>query len=609
MSIRTLVRRHLAFTAFVWSSLAIGFGLAFAAVALLGFESVRPFTVTPAIGADPIPDTVWAASWSESAWTAAQAQEAGIAALVGALVTLSALAAAMAAVNVLSLAASRSIGQRRDRAVRAALGAEPRHFLADRVQESAFLYGGGLLLAVIVALVLTGILKATWPAGLAPAGPLEWRTAAGLCATAALGIVVLTLPGRRAQQLRSSLAGGSATEDRAASSSHAVPVVIEVALALALASLTVLLLRHARLDAGPTAVEIDGLIALDLGTTEPVPDERAAMFAQLLDRVHELPGVRAESLASPGASLGFGTRDRVLVECGICARGSMFLPIQPAFVLHHAVSPGFFDALGLPVLAGRPFQSSDTFDSMRVAIVNETFSLSGFDDRGPIGRRVQVGGFDGDWYTIVGVVRDSPARGVGAPRNMAAALYLPIRQQPPVTVELVARVDVEPAELAAWVDGAATVVRGATVRDASTLPDRLDRATGPLRWFGAIFAVIAAAAVLLALHGVATAMRAQTLARRRELAIRSAVGARPLRVVTLVMNRAIRTLMVGVLFGWVGAWTAGRAIQLHVGGIPPIDLSTTALITAALMIAALAGALAPASRAARSSPSAVFREA
>ncbi len=473
---------------------------------------------------------------------------------------------------------------------------------ADRAREAAFLYGGGLLLAALAGASLLLVARSTWPVGLEPMARFGLAGAALALALAPLLLLVLTARARgQAPDLRGALAGGSATASRKERRAHGAPVVAEIALALVLCCTSALLLRFGQRSPGDAGFSSAGLVTVELNAAGATARERAVAWATVLERVRALPGIQAESLSSPGTWVGLGVNDRVLVECGNCARGGMFLPVQGAFVTHHAVSAGYFEALHIGLVSGRTFRSSDNFDTAKVAVVNETFAKRSFEAGNPIGHRVRVGDAHSEWYTVVGVVRDLPARGLGAPRSDEAVLYLSVVQQPPATVGLAVRSDDDPAVVADRVRPVAGVAH-ATVQNPSTMTTQMEKAVAPLRWFGAAFALMAAAAAALALHGVLATVRAQVRARRRELALRAAVGATPLRLLALVMSRTTRTVLIGVALGSIGAWSAGRALRMRIGGMPTLDAHTALPILLAIVGAALAGALFPAWHVARTLP-------
>jgi hypothetical protein len=605
---RSFLRRHTRFATFVWLTLGAGLAIVLAAGTFVSIESAWPIALRPVVRPTAIPDTTWSLPWSGSAWTASQTQQAGANALLGVLLALAAAATAMAVINVMTLASARSIGRRRERALRAALGAGPRRFVAQRLAENGFIYGIAVVLAAIAAVVLGFAVKATWPAGLDPFENPAIASAAGILVVAFSVLLLKSLTSRSPRDLRGALAGGSATDDRSTGIARGLTVTMEVALAMALACVTALLVRHGSASVQVDGVDDTGIVTLEISSAITTPQDRAAQFSTILDRVHELPGVEAESIASPGAWLGMGTRDRVLAECDGCVRGGMFMPLVPAFPVHHAVSPGFFETFGIPLVDGRVFDATDAWDTTNVAVINEAFAAIGLGRGGPIGKRVRIGGADGDWFTIVGVVGNAVGRGLGAPRDNAPALYLSTMQQPPVVIGLAARTAAEPESFAGAVRSLPDVASSADVRDPASLEERVQRAVAPLRWFGSMFAIIAGAAFGFAVHGVLAAVRAATIAQRRELAVRAAIGAGPGRLLRLVLGRTTRTILFGLGAGLFLAGLAGRTIQLQVGGMPPVDFHAAGPIAALLASAALLGALGPALRASRASPARVFRE-
>lgn len=608
MKRRSYMRRHFRFAAFVWFTLGAGLAIALVAAALWQVRLAWPVTIRPVVRPLVIPDTTWVHPWTEYSWSAARTQQAGTDALMGVLLALATAATVMALINVLTLASARSIGRRRERAIRAALGAGPGQFLAERVRESAYVYGVALLIATAGALAFGVVVKATWPTGLDPFEQPGISTAAGVLFVAITVLLLRTLGRRGPRQLRGALAGGSATDDRSAGAGRSATVAIEVALAMALASVTVLLVRHGTSGLDEGIEDRGAMVTLDLTPPPADPVARAALYGSLLDRLHELPDVEAESLASPGAWLGMGTRDRVLAECDGCVRAMMLMPLVPAYPVHHSVSPGFFESFGIGLVQGRLFDRGDGWDTTRVAIINESFAAAtGFGRGGPIGKKVQVGGTDGEWFTIVGIVADAPARGLGAPRQNAPALYLSAMQQPPAIIGLAARTEEEPATFAENVRTFEPLA-AATVGEPLSLDERIERAVAPLRWFGTLFAVLAVVAFGFAVHGVLAAVRWTTNAQRRELAVRAAVGASPFRILRHVLGRTARTVLVGLGAGLFLAGLAGRTIQLQVGGMPPVDFPSVAPIAALIATAALIGAIGPAFRAAGASPARVFRE-
>jgi putative ABC transport system permease protein len=277
---------------------------------------------------------------------------------------------------------------------------------------------------------------------------------------------------------------------------------------------------------------------------------RLAYFETLLERIASIPGTEAESLSSPGTWLAVGPEALAIADCGHCGRGGVYLPLSPAFARHHAVSPGFFAAHGLDVVEGRGFTAADRLGAPRVAIVNRTFAIEHFERSEPLGRGVQVGGLQGPWYTVVGIVEDVPGLTMGSARRSPPVLYLPLFQQPPRSVDLSVRTAGDlhgdtilagssVTSAASELDGSVEVVGVASARE------RLEHQSAPLRWLGLLFGVTGGLATLLAVHGLYSVMRYNVLLRRREIGIRLAVGAAPRAVVGMVLRRSLLLVALG----------------------------------------------------------------
>lgn len=204
-------------------------------------------------------------------------------------------------------------------------------------------------------------------------------------------------------------------------------------------------------------------------------------WSGVLAGIEAIPGLDSGTLATPAAVVGLGVRDPATAQCGECFRGLMYTPFLSEMADHHAVAPGYFDTLDIGVVAGRVFTRADDAEAEPVAVVNATFARASFQDGDPLGRQVRVGSAMDRWYTAAGV-------SVGSSRSLSAHL----------------------ASFAA-----------------------------PLRWTGALAAVLAAVTLLLALQGA----RATTLqvVRRRipELAVRRALGASGRRIVRFVVGGSL----------------------------------------------------------------------
>jgi predicted permease len=272
-------------------------------------------------------------------------------------------------------------------------------------------------------------------------------------------------------------------------------------------------------------------------------------------------------------------------------------------------SEGYFAAMGIPLVRGRLFEATDTPDRSHVAVISESLARASWPDRDPIGARVQFGNIDGDLrvFTIVGIVGDIRERGLdSAPRPTFYAEY---RQRPRMTSDftVVLQTSVAPASLVA--------AARQTIRDVApdvpprfrTIREVVDSSTVARRLSLGIAGAFAAAALLLAVLGVYGMLSYAVACRRRELAVRLALGARPGDVRRLVLGDVGRLVLVGLALGGAGALAATRMLQGMLFGVEPIDPVTYAAMAGVVGLSALLASQAPIARATRVDPMQALR--
>jgi predicted lysophospholipase L1 biosynthesis ABC-type transport system permease subunit len=241
-------------------------------------------------------------------------------------------------------------------------------------------------------------------------------------------------------------------------------------------------------------------------------------------------------------------------------------------------------------------------------VVNQAFVGRLFPGADPLGKRVSLLP-DGPRYTVIGVVGDISPRGTGTPLGAASAIYLPSVQHPPETVGLAVRATGgDPLALAPAVRAAVrAAVPGARVSEEMTMEARLAAYDAPLRWFAAVLAAIAAAALLLSSGGVYAVVAYGVARRTREIGVRMALGARVAQVVRHVLGGGLRLARAGTLFGAMMGFGVAQTLSMQFRGIPLFDLPTWLLVPAVLAAVTLAASWIPARRAARVDPMAALR--
>jgi predicted permease len=284
--------------------------------------------------------------------------------------------------------------------------------------------------------------------------------------------------------------------------------------------------------------------------------------------------------------------------------------VAPA--LRYVVSPSWFETMGIPLREGRLLDASDRAGAPQAVLINESYARRHFGAASPIGQRLRMGPYitqaDGPWATVVGVVGDvkQASLALDAPDAVyfAAGQWLWIDQ----TQSLAVRTRGDPAALvqsvqrAIWsVDPTPPVVRVATMRE---IVDASDAQRG---FALVIFAAFALSAIVLAVVGLYGVLARSVEARRRELGVRAALGATPLRVAAFVVRQGMTLAGVGIAAGVAGAVAVTSALQSMLYGVTPLDPLTFGGTVALLVGASLVACSVPAARAARVDPTVALR--
>jgi predicted permease len=492
------------------------------------------------------------------------------------------LVLAIAGANVANLLFAQAAARQRDMAVRLALGATRARLQRQMLTESLLLGLGGGVLGVLLSLWATSALSGfrlpvpvpldvsidvDWRVllysfalslisglllGLAPA----WAAARPLLANALKGEDALTRPGRRFT-LRNLL------------------VVAQIAMSVVLLCATGLFLRSLQsastIDIGFRSDNML-MMSFDPSVHGYSPGRSVNFMNQLQDRVSALPGV-VSAVVTDTAPLSGGSR-----ADGFRIPGSPDVASSWITADLFMASPGYFDTLGIPRIAGPDF-GSETANSARVAIVNQAFVQQVLGGNNPIG--VQVSGA-GTLYRIIGVVGNVKARTLG--EETRPALYRSLRQtiaSDPSSMgyTLVARTAANPSTFA-------QAVRGQIYA--------LDRS---MAFIGLVLAAIG-------LYGV---MSYSVSRRTREIGIRMALGAKPGTVERLILRQGMVLTLIALVLGWPAAWFLSKLASSFLYGIQPHDALTFALVPTFLAAIALVACYIPARRAAAVEPMKALR--
>lgn len=530
------------------------------------------------------------------------------------LLAAAGLLLAIACANVAGLLLARGGERQTELAVRGALGAGRGRLARQLLTESLLLaaLGGaaGLGLAALATPLLVRLLPPDLPRAAEIA--LDGRVlAVGLALTLATGLVAGLAPALRLARppLAAALhAGGRASEDPRRARVRQALVVAEIALALVLLVTSGLLMRSfERLLDNDLGFAHEGRLALQLFLWDrnPTAAARAARVDEISSRLAALPGVEEVGVVS---ALPFHP-SAIDIETEVRVEGRPRRPGEGAPTAFATVaSPGYFRALGIPLLSGRGFGVADRDGAPSVALVNRTLARRMFGGGDPRGERLAVGE-EGRLGTveIVGVVGDVRSKGFDSePRP---ELYVPYAQARTghVTFVVAAAGEAAPllplAQQAVWdVDPQQTISASATLADyvAGTIAER--------RFLLLLVASFSAVALLLAAVGTFALVSYSVAQRGHEMAIRRALGAPPRTLVASVLGQAARLGLPGVAVGLLLAATAGGALRPLLYQVAPSDPGTLVPVAALMLAVTLLGAWLPARRAAAADPATALRQ-
>jgi predicted permease len=323
----------------------------------------------------------------------------------------------------------------------------------------------------------------------------------------------------------------------------------------------------------------------------PARDHVEAFFRAAMDAIAELPAVRA---TAAGSSLPLSGQ---MSGTSVVAEGAEVAPGSRQTAGWQFVTPGYFEALGMPLRRGRDFTAADRRHDGHVTVINEALARAIFPGQDPIGRRIAIGGGDseGDWHEVVGVVGD--VRHGALTETPAPRVYDLFGEHWGRTLYVVLRSGgIEAASLAPGVRRAiARLDADAPVFEAATMDALASRSMAPQRLSAALAAGLALAAVLIALLGIYATVAASVADRTREIGIRAALGAAPRDLLRLVLREGAATSAAGALAGFAGSLLAvpllgSQLFDVRAGDVALLVPVVSLVLLAIAMLAALPGA-------------------
>ena len=522
--------------------------------------------------------------------------------------------------NVANLLLARATARTRELAVRAALGAGRARIVRQLLTESVLLAVLGGVLGIALGAAILRVAPLLIPDGLLPAAvtlSFDLRVVA-FCAAASLVVGVLfgIAPAWQALSFSSPEVMGADTRTTTGSGGQLrnMFVITEVATAVLLLFAAGLLLRTliavSSYDRGYRADSVLTMLVDPLGSSYPTPETLQQFFDRVEAEVRAVPGV-ADVGWSSGLPLGesvFGDYQLNYEVVGDAAVDAARKPITGFQI----VSPTYFTALDLPIVAGRNFDDRDRRGTPRVAIVNEAFARRL--GRDPLGLQVSYQPVDDPnakptVAQIVGVAKQVKQRPDESQDYVQ--MYVPLAQDLIGDVMLLVRAQNGRAEaLTPPVRAAISRIdrdQLVSVAGITTLEDVEWIATGRHRFRAVMVAAFAALAVLLAMVGVFGILAYSVQQRTRDFGVRRALGATTNDVIGLVARNAAALIGVGAVIGLILAVAFGRVLNSVLFGVQPLDPGTFALVLVVLFITGALAIAGPAWRAARIDPAAALK--
>ena len=505
--------------------------------------------------------------------------------------------------NVASLQVAKALERRRDFAVRSALGASAGRLATQILTESLVVATAGGLLGIAVADIGIRVVRFLGPQDLPRLedASLDWRVFVfALTITIASAIAFGLAPVWSILRTNPAGAFGSGsrlTGSRRATRLRRVLPIVEVALALVLAVGATLLaktLYHlAHVDPG---FRTDNVLTFQLSLpapTYPTAERQVALYSRLLAGIRALPGVAAagvtETIPIGGATEATGLR----------IPGRPANPNESLIANYTVVSPGYFEAVGTPLLRGRTFVEGDTSTSLPVTVINSSMARRFWPDRDPIGRQVGPGTTRFPAATIVGVVAD--VKRLSLREEPSPEMYVVYTQKVYPSLATMSVVMRGRTSADVLVESAKTAVRAVdanlAVANVLTLDTAVDRSLASERFSALLLAAIAAIAAIVAAVGLYGVLAHSVAERTRELGIRMALGAERSRLVAMVLAEGVGLAAVGIVLGLAAAIGAGRFIASYLYGVAATDPVTLAAVSLTLGGVAVLASCVPARRA------------
>jgi predicted permease len=532
------------------------------------------------------------------------------------LTATAALVLLTACANVANLVLTRNLRRERELTVRWALGADRAQLRRLLLAETGILAVAGAVLGLVFAWLGLDLLIGF--AGRFTPRASEIRLDLGVLAFALVVATVAALFFAFMPSLRTHEAAGTTftrTGSRATGPGQRLQralIVAQVAATVTVLTASGLLARTLmRLYQVDTGVQLENTLTMEVpvGYEAGSPAQSRLLQEQMRDRVAALPGVTAV-----GVGLNVPLRSKqVLLE--VKAEGRPVEPGVPTPMAEYRIAtPEYFQAAGIPVLAGRGFEATDQGDAGRVVILNQVLADRLFPNLDPIGRRVawtgdvlRFIGVSDAWRTVVGVVGNT--RDAGPDEPVPPAVYQPFAQNDMSWFPggFILRGPAAPSLGAQATRAIRELAPDQPITRVATLEQVREESLAPQRLNAFLVGALGALALVIAAVGIAGMLAFFVSQRTNEIGIRMSLGAAPGRVMGMVMGDGAWLLAIGVGLGLVASLLVAQLLQGLLFGVPPRDPATYVVVSLTMAAVGLVACAIPAFRAAKVDPMVAMR--
>jgi len=527
------------------------------------------------------------------------------------LMSIAGLVLLLACANVANLMLVRSVGRRREIAIRMSLGASRWRLVRQLLVESLMLALAGGAVALLITFWTEGTLMKFMP--VTEDIPLSLSIAtdrtvllATLVISVLTGVIFGILPALRSSGVApvavlkedTGSASGGPKKARLASGL----VVVQISLSLLLLICAGLFIRSflSAQQINPGFNPHNVLIAsYDLFTAGYSDASGAEFDRQLQAKLEALPGIQSVALTDR-VPLGFGGGSTSVKPEGYVSQANESMETQVAII-----TPNYFQTIQIPIVKGRDFTLQDTKSSQRAVIVSETFANRYWPNQEALGKQLYTD-LPKEWFTVVGVARDSKVTGLN--EKPTPFLYLPLYQVYHATMIINARVAGDPLTFRETVEKTVHELNAdLVVFDVTTLELREQFASFGQRVAGTFVGSFGLLALVLAAVGIYGVTAYTTRQRTHEIGVRMALGASTDNILRLVLGHGLRLTLVGVVLGLAASFVLTRYLRSMLLGVTSTDSLTFSCVAILLCAVALFASFIPARRAMRVDPMVALR--